>query len=65
MLRTTALLAALAASVGAVAQDLPTNPYLPLTMASDAVNAALEACAAEGHSVSVAIVARDGNTKVL
>ncbi|MCV2867558.1 heme-binding protein [Defluviimonas sp. WL0002] len=65
MLRTTALLAALAAPVGAVAQDLPTNPYLPLAMASDAANAALEACAAEGHSVSVAIVARDGNTKVL
>ena len=41
MLRTTALLAALAAPVAAVAQDLPTSPYLPLVMASDAANAAL------------------------
>ena len=65
MLRTTALLAALAAPLAAQAQDLPTSPYLPLAMASDAANAALEACAAEGHNVSVAIVARDGNTKVL
>lgn len=65
MLRTTALLAALAAPVVAVAQELPTSPYLPLSMGSDAAKAALEACAAEGHNVSVAIVARDGNTKVL
>ena len=34
-------------------------------MATQAANASLEACAAEGHNVSVAIVARDGNTKVL
>ncbi|MBV2358366.1 heme-binding protein [Thalassococcus sp. CAU 1522] len=65
MLRTTALLAALAVPAAAVAQDLPTSPYLPLAMATDAANAALEACATEGHSVSVAIVARDGNTKAL
>ena len=65
MLRTTALLAALAAPMTAVAQDLPTSPYLPLSMASEAASVALEACAAEGHNVSVAIVARDGNTKVL
>ncbi|MBJ3763815.1 heme-binding protein [Maribius pontilimi] len=65
MLRTTALLAALTAPVAVVAQDLPTSPYLPLVMAGDAANAALAACAAEGHDVSVAIVARDGNTKVL
>ncbi|AKO96877.1 Uncharacterized protein MALG_01703 [Marinovum algicola DG 898] len=65
MLRTTALLAALVAPLAAQAQDLPTSPYLPLAMASDAANAALEACAAESHNVSVAIVARDGNTKVL
>ena len=65
MLRTCALLAALAAPVSAVAQDLPTSPYLPLAMAGDAANTALEACGAEGHYVSVAIVARDGNTKVL
>ncbi len=64
MLRTTALLAALATPVAALAQDLPTSPYLPLAMAIDAANAALEACAADGYNVSVAIVARDGATKV-
>ena len=46
MLRTTALLAALAAPVAATAQDLPTSPYLPLAMASDAANAALAAARA-------------------
>lgn len=65
MFRTTALLAALTAPVAAMAQGLPTSPYLPLAMASEAAMVALEACAAEGHNVSVAIVARDGNTKVL
>ncbi len=65
MFKTTALLAALAAPLAAAAQDLPTNPYLPLAMATDAATAALQACATEGHNVSVAIVARDGNIKVL
>ena len=64
MLRTTVFIAALAAPLAAAAQDLPTAPYLPLTMAAKAANAALEACAAEGYAVSVAIVARDGSTKV-
>ncbi len=65
MPRTTVLLAALAAPLAAGAQDLPTSPYLPLAMATQAAAAALDACAADGHNVSVAIVARDGNTKVL
>ena len=65
MLRTTAFLAALAAPAATAAQDLPTSPYLPLALASEAGSAALEACAADGHNVSVAIVARDGNTKLL
>lgn len=65
MFRTTVLLAALAAPMAAGAQDLPTSPYLPLAMASEAATAALAACAAQNHNVSVAIVARDGNTKVL
>ncbi|TMV14948.1 GlcG/HbpS family heme-binding protein [Arenibacterium halophilum] len=64
MLRTIAFLAALTAPA-AMAQDLPTSPYLPLDLASEAANAALEACSAQGHDVSVAIVARDGSTKVL
>ncbi len=64
MLKTTAFLTALAAPFAVAAQELPTAPYLPLTMAVEAANAALAACAADGHSVSVAIVARDGATKV-
>lgn len=65
MLRLTILAATLAAPLTATAQELPTSPYLPLAMATDAASAALDACAAEGHDVSVAIVARDGATKVL
>ncbi|WP_182418927.1 heme-binding protein [Bartonella sp. HY038] len=49
----------------AFAQDLPTAPYLPLSLAGKAAHAALDACAAKGHNVSVAIVLRDGSTKVL
>lgn len=65
MIRTVALTAALMAPVAAFAQDLPTAPYLPLDMATEAAQAAVEACSAEGHNVSVAIVARSGNTSVL
>jgi uncharacterized protein GlcG (DUF336 family) len=50
--------------VAATAQELPTAPYLPLDMAVEAAQAALQACAADGYNVSVAIVARDGATKV-
>ncbi len=65
MIRTTLLAAAFLAPLAAAAQDLPTVPYLPLDLAVQAAEAALKACAAEGHNVSVAIVARDGATKVL
>src|SRR5690606_14066173 len=65
MIRSTILAAALLAPVAAGAQELPTAPYLPLDLATKAADAALKACAAEGHNVSVAIVARDGATKVL
>jgi uncharacterized protein GlcG (DUF336 family) len=65
MIRTIALTAALLAPVAGFAQDLPTAPYLPLDMATIAAQAAVAACAAEGHNVSVAIVARNGETKVL
>ncbi|SDJ76084.1 GlcG/HbpS family heme-binding protein [Aliiruegeria lutimaris] len=65
MYRSIIFVAALVAPIAAAAQELPTAPYLPLAMASDAASAALTACADEGHNVSVAIVARDGTTKVL
>ena len=65
MIRNFVLAAALLAPVAAVAQELPTAPYLPLELATKAADAALKACVAEGHNVSVAIVARDGSTKVL
>ena len=65
MIRTLALTAALLAPISAVAQDLPTAPYLPLEMATTAAEAAIAACAAEKHNVTVAIVARDGATKVV
>lgn len=51
--------------VSAAAQQLPSAPYLPLEMAVTAANAALQACKAQGHSVSVAVVERSGATKVL
>lgn len=60
-----ALTAMLLAPVAAAAQDLPTAPYLPLDMAISAGQAALAACADQQHNVSVAIVARDGSTKIL
>lgn len=65
MIRTLVLAAVLVAPLGAAAQELPTAPYLPLDLATKAADAALKACAAQGHNVSVAIVARDGATKVL
>ncbi|MEV8469043.1 heme-binding protein [Fluviibacterium sp. DFM31] len=65
MFRPTILLAAVAAPLAVAAQELPTAPYLPLAMATEAAGAALAACAELNHNVSVAIVARDGATKVL
>lgn len=65
MIRNFVLAATLLAPVAVNAQELPTAPYLPLELASKAADAALKACAAEGHNVSVAVVARDGATNVL
>ncbi len=65
MTRSIAIVAALLAPAAVAAQDLPTAPYLPLDMAQTAAQAALDACAAEGHNVSVAVVERSGATKVL
>lgn len=65
MFRTMAVATLFLAPVSLAAQELPTSPYLPLEMATKSASKALAACAAEGHNVSVAIVARDGATKVL
>lgn len=54
-----------ALSVNAQAADLPSAKYLPLEMAQTAANAALAKCKADGYNVSVAVVARSGETKVL
>lgn len=51
--------------LASAATQLPTAPYLPLELATKAADAALKACAAQGHNVSVAIVARDGGVKAL
>ena len=65
MIRKLVLAASLLAPLAATAQELPTAPYLPLDLAVKAADAALNACVAEGHNVSVAVTARDGATKVL
>lgn len=65
MIREIAFVASLLIPASAIAQELPTAPYLPLETATKAAQAALEACAASGYNVSVAVVARDGATKVL
>jgi uncharacterized protein GlcG (DUF336 family) len=65
MIRNIVLAAALVAPLAATAQELPSAPYLPLDIAVKAADAALKACVAGGNNVSVAIVARDGSTKVL
>lgn len=65
MIRNIVLATAFLAPAAVAAQQLPTAPYLPLELATKAADAAIKACAAENHNVSVAIVARDGATKVL
>ncbi|MGN6763895.1 MAG: GlcG/HbpS family heme-binding protein [Rhizobiaceae bacterium] len=65
MIRSIVFAATLLAPLAATAQELPTAPYLPLDIAAKAADAALKACVAEGHNVSVAIVTRDSSTKML
>ncbi|MBN9403737.1 MAG: heme-binding protein [Burkholderiales bacterium] len=66
MIRKLSLAALLFSPVlASAATQLPTAPYLPLELATRAADAALKACAAQSHNVSVAIVARDGGTKAL
>lgn len=64
MFRKMTFAAVLMVPFAASAQELPTTPYLPLDLAVEAAQTALSACAADGYNVSVAIVARDGETKV-
>ena len=64
-LYSTIIAVALTGTFSTYAADLPTEPYLPLKMAQKAADAALAKCAADGHKVSVAVVARSGETKVL
>ena len=49
----------------ASAQGLPKQGVLPLALAEKAAVAALDKCAAGGYKVSVAVVDRGGNLKVL
>lgn len=65
IIRRTLLAVALVAPLAVSAQQLPSAPFLPLDLAVQAANAAVQACATQGHNVSVAVVARDGALKVL
>jgi uncharacterized protein GlcG (DUF336 family) len=65
MIRFATLAAVPITPFAASAQDLPTAPYLPLELATQVGQTAIAACAADGHRVSVAIVARSGITSVL
>jgi uncharacterized protein GlcG (DUF336 family) len=57
------LILALGTQVGA--QDLPREAVLPLELARDAAQAAVEACGEDGWQVSVAVVDRGGTLKAL
>ncbi|MBO0128139.1 MULTISPECIES: heme-binding protein [Rhizobium/Agrobacterium group] len=65
MIRNLLIASVLLAPAAALAQTLPTAPYLPLEMAEKAAKAALQACVAKGNAVTVAIVTRDGATKAV
>ena len=63
--RVLAAIAAALVPMAATGAGLPTAPYLPLTLATQAAQTALEDCAGRQHAVTVAVVARSGETKVL
>ena len=65
MIRNLLVVSTLLAPSVALAQTLPTAPYLPLELAEKAASAALQACSAKGNAVTVAIVARDGAGKTV
>ena len=52
-------------STALAAPKLPSAPYLPLELAQKAANSAMAKCLADGQNVSVAVVDRSGNTRVL
>jgi uncharacterized protein GlcG (DUF336 family) len=58
-------LLALGLAAGAGAQELPREAVLPLDLARDAAQAAIEACAGDGWQVSAAVVDRGGTLKAL
>jgi uncharacterized protein GlcG (DUF336 family) len=60
-----ALLIVLGLAGPLAAQELPREAVLPLDLARDAAQAAIEACAGDGWQVSVAVVDRGGTLKVL
>jgi uncharacterized protein GlcG (DUF336 family) len=47
------------------AENLPSETYLPLTLAIQAATAAMEKCKSDGYLVSVAVVGRSGRVKAL
>ena len=55
----------LSGSAIALAEELPREAVLPLSVAVKAANAALEKCKADGWKVSVAVVDRGGIVRVL
>lgn len=48
-----------------IAQELPTEKVLPLSLATEAARAALAACEKKGYKVSAAVVDRAGLVRVL
>lgn len=66
MIRTLSIATLLFAPVlASAATQLPSAPYLPLELATQAAQTALKTCSEQGYNVSVAVVGRDGSTKVL
>jgi uncharacterized protein GlcG (DUF336 family) len=55
----------LGSGIGWANTELPKEPDLPLTLAQKAAKAALAKCEEERYKVSVAVVDRGGNVKVL
>jgi uncharacterized protein GlcG (DUF336 family) len=57
----------LSSIAGAASDPLPTetSKVLPLTLAEEAAQAAIASCKAQGYNISVAVVDRAGNIKVL
>jgi len=52
-------------SAGTSAENLPSETFLPVALATQAATAAMETCKADGYRVSVAVVGRSGRVKAL